>query len=56
MATQKCLVLMAHMVLGLYQVGDHLQPCRIHLDDELDIDKILNHLEQNNIYHCIGTN
>ena len=36
MATQKCLVLMAHMVLGLYQVGDHLQPCRVHLDDTLD--------------------
>ena len=36
MATQKCLVLMAHMVLGLYQVGDHLQPCRVHLDDKLD--------------------
>ena len=36
MATQKCLVLMAHMVLGLFQVGDHVQLCRVHLDNKLD--------------------
>ena len=35
MATQKCLVLMAHMVLGLFQVGDYLQSCRVHLDNKL---------------------
>ena len=37
MATQKCLVLMAHMVLGLFQVGDHVQFCRVHLDNKISI-------------------
>ena len=36
MATQKCLVLMAHMVLGLYLVGDHLQLCRVHFDEHVE--------------------
>ena len=35
MATQKCLVLMAHMELGLFLVSDQLQRFRIHLDKNM---------------------
>ena len=35
MATQKCLVLMAHMELGLFLVSDQLQRFRIHLDKNI---------------------
>ena len=37
MATQKCLVLMAHMELGLFLVSDQLQRFRIHLDKNMII-------------------